>query len=641
MIAAISVIVLAPELLPAYLGREGQIWTPFNSSNYRLGDMYYYASMIPQVVDGNIPPFPANQLADGPDSSPEQLRWLGYLVAATPAFLTSDPRIPLLWATTLPSVLNFLLAFAIFRSLQGKFVPALMAGLLATFYFQFWRAIPPGPETISLAGIGDWLSLSSRRLEGALGNAKAPYDYYSYSDMFRFLMPAMSFAFLSGFLAITLKVDRHRRVFISFVATVAACLMAFSYPPHTVFSYLLISAFAAVNLWARDWRGFSHFFCIGVVTLVFLFVARIPQKFLTGFDEATFISAVYGVNGGMFADVALSDLPVALVSKYSVSFCIVLWIAWGNALLRRFVLVTGSVVVIMSLAAVLPDLYANRILYRGIDHIWFLVLVSVVFRCLQKKSENGSRPSGSAIRKKLSHARTPLALAGLMILPIVGFSSLLERNLTDPRRFIPEGQWSAYTWLEENAQGETVAALNWDDIEFIAVYLAQTRTIFGSADLANRRPESEVARFVATWKAFGLSRATFEDWVRRSLETELDRRKSIGSQRSTPLLSTDDYASSRIALALIYFPFVREFDGTPIAGEGRDQWSINEAFIDKLLAVFDQTPVDGFVEKQGVRTLIVSPFEEELLPDDVLANWQLVWQSPERKIYRRIPTSGS
>ncbi|AEI96317.1 hypothetical protein [Roseobacter litoralis] len=640
MIVIVSIIVLAPELVPAYLGRDGQIWTPFNSSNYRLGDMYFYAPMIQQVAEGNIPPLPANQLPDGVTSSPEELRWMSYAVAAIPALFFSDPRIPLLWAIWLPCVLNFLFAFVIYRSLRGKVVAAVLVGILVTFYFQFWRAIPVGTLSMSLSGIDDWISLADRRLDRALDNAKDPYDYYSYSDMFRFLMPAMSFAFLTVFLALLIQVDRHRSKALSALATVAACLMAFTYPPHALFAYLLLVGFSAIHLLTREWRGFRHFLYIGLVTLAFLLATGVPQTFLSAFDETTFISAVYSANGSLLANVKLSAVPGTLMNKYLFSFLIALWLVWGNAVLRRFILVTGFAALLVSLSSLLPPLYADRFLYRGIDHIWFMVLVTVCFLRLEKRSvAQTKQPPTSAFRQKVSRWKQPLFIAGALLLPVVGFSSLLERNLTDERRFVPAGQWAAYNWLRENADRETVVALNWADAEFIAVYLAQVRTVFSSADLANRRPEAEVARFVATWKTFGLPRETFESWVRRSLETERDRRSSIRAQRSTPLLSEDDYYASRIALALIYFPYVRQFDGALIAGTGEDQWSVTEEFVEKMLAVFDQTPVDDFLEKQGIQTLIVSSFEEKLMAENALANWQLVWQSKERRIYRQNSTS--
>jgi hypothetical protein len=519
---AVALVAVLPELIPALVGRAGQVWTPFNSANHMGGDMYYYAPMMQQVLTGHIPPTPPNAVPGLEGGSPEAFRWFSYLIAALPGLVWSDPRVSILWAYMLPPVAAFIGAALICRALTGRVWSSVTVGILATFYYQFWMSVPPTPKSLSMGGVSDWWTRTAKGFATRLDRAGSVYEAPLYSDMFRFLLPCMSLALLALFFFLLLRVDKDRKVWLTVLAIPPACLMAFSYPPHALITYLLLVMFAAVNFFSRDWKGLLHIVGVGVACLVFLMLARVPQQLTAGFSENTFISAVYSSEDAM-ASGTVSWLSVIslLVSKYALSLAAALALSWHNVQLRRAVMVVGGVAILMSGAVLLPQLYTVRFLNRGIDHLWFIVMATVVAAALTSALQQ----RWSTLSKYATGVGAALAVA-LFALPVAGFSALLNHNLTDGRRFVPEGQWQAYQWLKKNAEGETIAALSWEDVEFIAVYMPKLRAIFSNADLRNQRPELAMAAFVGTWKDLGLTADKLKDWTQRSVEAEERRRRA-------------------------------------------------------------------------------------------------------------------
>lgn len=629
--AAVALIALLPELIPALVGRTGHVWTPFNSANHMGGDMYYYAPMIQQVLAGHIPPMPPNSAPGLDAGSPEAFRWLSYVIAALPGLISSDPRLPILWATVVPPVAAFLGAALIARALTGRVWTSVVVGIVSTFYYQFWMSFPAALNSLSLAGISEWWDRTGKGFETRLERAASVYEAPLYSDMFRFLLPSMSLALVALFFFLLIRIDRDREKWLTVLAIPAGCIMAFSYPSHALIVYLLLVMFAAVNFLSRDWEGLLHFMAIGAACLVFLLLARVPHQLTAGFSENTFISAVYNsedaIEGG---HVTWQSAISLLVTKYTLSLTAALALVWNDRQLRRAVIVVGGVTVLMSGAVLLPPLYTVRFLNRGIDHLWFIVMATVVAAWLVPRVQQ----YWNAPPRYAAAAGAALAVA-LFALPAVGFSTLLNQNLTDGRRFVPEGQWQAYQWLAENAAGETVAALSWDDVEFIAVYMPKLHTIFSNADLSNHRPELAMAEFVGTWKDLGLTADKLEDWTQRSVEAEEQRRRAFYQESASPFLSADDYAASRIAQAIVYYPYITRFAGEAIADGKAKAKRSSDAFVRNVLKIYADSP-SGYIAARGVRTLILSPYEKALVSPAALESWQLEFETPERAIYRRV-----
>ena len=159
-----------------------------------------------------------------------------------------------------------------------------------------------------------------------------------------------------------------------------------------------------------------------------------------------------------------------VLNKYVVSFIAVLYMSRGQLHLRRTVVAVGSVVLLFSLSLVFSPSTSARFLERGIDHLW-LLLMSIVFWSGLDRRLNAVVASARAGLKGL-------VVAILIVTAGFGFWVLLDINRTDARRFIPDAQWVVYDWLAKNASGQTIAALNWDDIEFIAVYHGDIKSVW-------------------------------------------------------------------------------------------------------------------------------------------------------------------
>jgi hypothetical protein len=620
--------VLAPELAPAIVASTDEVWTPFNSANFKVGDMYYYAPMIQEVLLGRIPPVAPNG-TDSFANSPEALRWLNYMVAALPGFIIDDPRAPILWTLFFPPAAGAFVTTVLAAFLTGRGLHAVIVGVLAALSLQFWQFMPATPDVYSGHGIFSWTVQTLQSLRGTLGRSMDVYDTFAYSELFRFMIPGVSFVLLSAFvLTLVWLVDRPR-AWRAVLVAVFASLMAFTYPSQMLIAYLAMIGMLIANLVQRDVQRVGVMLFAGLATLGFLFLTGHPAKMLAVFSDQSFVSAVYGSSENLVvAPSLLSVLAAVMMSKYSIGAALSVLCATGNPALQRLTLIVGGIAcLLMSATQIAPPL-ASRFLSRGIDFLFFSVLLICITNALvhhflpRMAHQNYWRLAGGGL------------FAIFLIVPISGFANLLERKLSDARSTVPAGQWQAYSWLRENAQGEVIAALNWDDIDFIGVYLPNTRTVFGSADLALRLPEAEAARFVATWKDLGLARSHIDDWASAAMGAEWARLAAYSAQTPTPFLSPQDFAASRLASAINYFPYISTFSGSPPIEEGTVPWVSSQDFVTTWLELFDAAP-EEFLAREGVSYLLVSDSDHELLPPGALASWTIVFETDKRYIYER------
>ena len=620
-----AALVLAPEVVPAIVGRPDRVWTLFNSANYRAGDMYYYASMLQQVLWGHIPPRPPNSIVEA--ASPENFRWVSYVVAALPGLITSNTRIVHLFTLALPSALSMAIGTGLSLCFSSRLWPAFMAAFITTFFLQVWSALPIYPSGPGVDALIAWVVQAEASVRASFKFVTNIYEPDQY-EMLRFAVPSISYALLAGCALVLIFLDRNRSWALAAASTIFVVLLVFSYPPHALAGCLLLVSFAAANLFTRDWAGLKIFVAVGLATIAVLLVAKVPQTLMQGFGSDTFISSVYGLQSlklqAVSPAVALTHL---LLNKYTLSFAAMVFASWRIPRLRRAVLVIGGVVLASSCSVLLEPSIASRFLERGIDHLWLLLLSIVFWNAVAPWIEALGRAPRIAIRTVVT--------AFFVIAAGAGFWNLFTVNRVDARQFIPSGQWAAYSWLALNAPGETIAALNWDDIEFIAVYEGNLKSVFGPADLANLKPELEVQSYVSTWKDLGLKREQLQQWVSRSAETEFNRIEGFATHRPTPFLNADDFAASRIVSALVYFPYIDRFAGAPIATTGPKGWQTATTFIDNVLQMFDQAPSTGYLAGAGVKYLLLSNDERRLLDEDRLKDYEVVFQSNDRTVLRR------
>jgi len=620
-----AALVLFPQVIPAVAGRPDHVWTLFNSANHRAGDMYYYASMLQQVLLGRIPPHPPNAIIDS--ASPENFRWVSYVIAALPGLLTSDTRIIHLFAFALPSALSMAIGIAFSLYFTDRLWAAFMAAFVTTFFLQVWSALAVYPSGMSPEALLSWIAQVDSSVRVSLKFITNIYELDQY-EMLRFVVPSISYMLLASFAFVLVLLDRHKGWPIATASTAFAILLAFSYPPHTLAAYLLLVSFAVANLVTRDWAGLKIFVAVGLTTIVALLIARVPQVLVQGFGGETFISSVYGQHSlklqAVSPGVAMTHL---LLNKYTISFAGVIYASWHLPALRRAITVIGGVVLAFSCSLLLEPSIYSKFLERGIDHLWLLLISIVFWNALARRTEVLSSIPRNGLRAAITTV--------LVLIAATGFWNLFTVNKMDARHFIPSGQWEAYEWLSRNAPGETIAALNWDDIEFIAVYYGNLNCVFGPADLANSKPELGMLRYVSTWKDLGLKREQLEKWVSRSAKAEFDRIQGFLAHRPTPFLDVDDFAASRIVSALVYYPYIDRFNGAPIAIADPKGWQTAPAFIDNVLQMFDQAPAGGYLSAVGVKYLLLSNDERQLLNKDRLKDYEVIFQSGERSVLRR------
>ena len=619
-----GLLVVLPHLLVAFVGRPGDVWTLFNSANYRAGDMYYYASMVQQVIWGNIPPHPP--FSDSGVASPETFRWSSYLIASLPAFFGAQTRVVHLFTLAFTPGVAAAICASLGLLLTGRLWPSLMSALTATFFLQVWNALPVYPSP-SFAGLLSWPADLKAAFVISLRATTNLYEPDQFA-MYRFGVPAISYALLAGFVYALTTLDARRRPFSIAAGIVLCMLLAFSYPPICIIAFAILAVHAVAALIAQDRRAFNTLLLIGAIPALTLAAAGVPHLLFRGFEGDTFISAIYGSQSFEFQKVsAWTAVERLILNKYIITFLFMLTATRRNSLFRHVLATTGIALLIFTTLVLLePGIYA-RFLERGIDHLW-LCLLSLTFFNLLAGAINRANPAIGML------ARASTALI-LMLGASLGFLSLYETNRVDNRSFIPIGRFEAYQWLTKHASGETIAALNWDDIEFIAIYDGNLKCVFGPADLSNARPEVVVRRYVSTWKELGLRREQMKQWASRSVETEYARLLMFRDRKPTPFLSPDDFAASRIVSALVYYPYISHFQGGQVGSSDAQGWHTDPAFIDNMLRMFDQAPADGFLAGAGVKYVLLSPVEMRLLDKDRLLEYETAFSTPERTVLER------
>lgn len=105
------VVVILPELVPAIMGREGYVWSPLHSQNYRFGDLYYYGAWLKEVLESGIPAYSptAGELYGQPLI--ETWRFLALALAALPGLIISDMRVLIVFDYGFSAALFFSTAY--------------------------------------------------------------------------------------------------------------------------------------------------------------------------------------------------------------------------------------------------------------------------------------------------------------------------------------------------------------------------------------------------------------------------------------------------------------------------------------------------------------------------------------------------
>lgn len=578
-------LVLAPDLLPALIGpREGYVWTPFNSPLYRFGDSYYYMAWVAEVIQSGVPPSSPSAAEYAGKPLVETLRWFPLAVAALPSLATSDVRIVYVLGYAFTACLFFGVPFYLSYRLTRSPLGSLLIGVLVLFY----------------AGQGWW---------NIVGASKVLINLHEYEmlNTFRYINLSVSGPILMAYAAlchVLYAKAQPSRLATGAVLVLSPC-MAFSYPSHALIAYACLGGYAILAFLRGNRQGAITLSLIGALTALGLLIGG-----YVGFVQQTLSANELWNNIFHKESLALVDRPVwdiarmAFINRYTVTLSLALWLAWKNRELRDMVLVFGAIGCGLALTRLfdMPQL-TTRFLDRGIDHLWLAVFATACLWAWQKRFKPWVSSRNLARGARLLEAAI---LIPVLAIPAIGFGSYALVSANNLTRYMPEGRWRALEWIGGNVpKGDTIAALNWDDITFIPIYthanLAVDNMIIGG-----RGPADELRRYVALWKMLGFPREQLEARLASMIQAGMLRRNSRPEARKRPpLLEPEVYASSQIADAVLYWPYVQKVNGIDIAAERKT----SKTFLNWAMALYDDQDAKAVAKEYRISMVLLSGAE--------------------------------
>jgi hypothetical protein len=625
------VVSIAPEAVPRLVGKPGYTWTPFNSSNYRVGDFYYYAPWVRQIIRGELPLRPPTAGEETIGSTVENVRSAPYFVAALPGLLLSDFRNVLVADIALSAALFFLAFYVIALTFLQRPWPAFTAAILAYFYSGVWQAVGHNVQFLSLFGrpssIGSWLDYS---LVGATARFRVlldPTEYDYISDAFRFMNLSISGPLLTLQLLLALL------LFMRFSWPRAAGLfglsltLAFSYPSHPVVGYIAMICLAAAAFVERSSREFAALTATGCAVIAVLLAVDYPDVVRRAMQSTAMLQSMYLSNGIKLAPISVASLADTIVlNKYFLTTIMLAVLFFTDRRRRVAIVAIGASVTIVSWVTLLhpPELW-QRFLARGIEIPWgaFVAAGFVQLFLLTKLALSASRVKAAV---QIFGVAATVALCAV---PALGFARFALRNEHNLTRFIPEDRWATYSWIATHLPARAaVATLDWDDMAFLPMYTDVSLAV-GHADLSGRTPEQQLRRFVGLWKLLGRSRDQLGQLVATSIPA-LVRRYSIGDLRHPPLNTEEEYACSEFAAGLLYWPYLKSVDGIQIADNSMT--STNPDLVSHILGLYDQVDAMEFRRRANISYILVPPGQLDVLT--LFPEAKLVFENTARSLYR-------
>lgn len=629
------VLVIAPDVLPALVGRAGMVWTPINSPLYRYGDSYYYSAWVAETVRHGIPPFSpsAAELAGRPLL--ETLRWLPLAVAAIPGVFIEDFRVVYvvdyaLTATILFGI-PFLMAWTLFRSVWGGVVSGIVVLFLAG---EWWGRLPVAPGFGAPASILQWLIAGFNVLSRhAFTNFFNMVEYEGDPGSFRYINNSISAPILLLYTYGTFLLYRGaRRMWLTGIAVaIASPLMAFSYPSRTLVAYAILSGFAGLAFFEGRKRAAIALSAILALTVIVLLFAGYPGYARRVFAANELWNNIFRQDRIALVDRSIGAMAmIVFVNKYMITFLISIGLVWEKRDLRGLVAVVGLISCAFACVGLFDTpLLWDRFLGRGIDQIWLT--------CVMLALTSASPLVGEALKNRALLARSwqvvgAVVVVGILLIPARGFGEYAiasSRNLT---RFMPEGRWEALRWIDEHvASGTTVAALDWDDITFIPIY-THARLAVDNMIIGGRSPADEIRRYAEVWKILGLSPELLRQRVLSSTGAAMRRLSLTTAElRSPPLVpNAEAYASGQIAEALIYWPYVKTVEGITVADASN---APTAEFVDWAMSFYQVADPKLNVGALGIEYVVLSGAENSL-PVFFAAPARLVFANATHRIFR-------
>lgn len=569
-------LVIGGDIIALLIGQPDSVWTPINSPQYRVGDNYYYGAWVAEVVQHGFPPYSPSASEYQGKPLLETLRWFPLAIAAIPGIFFSDFRYVYIFDYVITTFLYFSIPFYLSRRLTGSLFGSILIGIAVLFLVQvWWIDIPITFENPSISSLLLWIKrLLSSPYDGSITSINM-YEYEAAQGSFRYINLSISGPLLILYILLChLTYANHKPSYIiTTLLLLMTPLMAFSYPSHAMIAYASLCGYMVIS-YLRGYRS-AAITLLGIITL--------SAAILVASGYIVYVQSVFAENelwNNIFNNEKLELIhrPIllillfAFINKYTITFAIALFLSWKNRELRDAVTVFGVLSSVLSLVVLfdMPQLW-GRFLGRGIDHLWFtFFLISCLYGYLQLPR--------NIFSMGLFTSCTILVIS----IPALSFGYYDIKVSHNGTRFMPESRWNALQAINANVKdGETVAALNWDDITFIPIY-TRANLMVDNMIIGGRSPTIEMKRYISLWKILGYTRESLKIRISKSIESASERFASSREKLlSPPLLSEETYASGQIAEALIYWPYVKKFNGINVEENNRTsneliEWSLQQ-----------------------------------------------------------------
>lgn len=612
-----------PEVAPLLAEGNGYTWSPVNSSRFRGGDTYQYAAWVMEVVKGHIPPKSPSAPEKKDAFSVEIFKLTSMLLAAAPGFVVSDPRYIIGITRCLFPAILFLLCYCLGYVFTKNAWYSLLLGLYMVFYSSAWSILVFSLPVLKALKVFVGYPFVIAQLD----------EYEMLNSNFRFLITSVSSCILMSFVLSLVLFEKLKRYLFFGISAVLAVALAFSYPPQAIAGYLMLVAMASSFLIDRKFWEFRWFFAIGAVAAVaVLLVACFVGLFNLGLDTYSFRQIFSPSPKPAETSSRLSFCTVAGM-KFATIEALALAAAWRSEVLRRWLIVLGCIGILFFFISFVADneLITFRLFYRAYALPWLGFVATGCFVWALPRAERLFGKHQVIIRRILV-AGLLVALAGA---PLVGFAHFGWKQIHRPGSYIKTCQWEAYRWLEHNTEkGAVVLAIDWDDATLIPIF-THNNLFFGHHIVENRTAKDEVVRYLKAWHILGLPRQDLQTLVSGALGNYEELAKSNPLQPLDPVKSE----SALFAHGLMYWPFLRQMDGIPIAAS--DGEPTNSQLVSRVMQWYD--------EQHWRRSIPSAPCHYALVSD---AYWDrattlnkshgfdLVFQNDCRKIYR-LPTTAT
>lgn len=600
-------LVILPEVIPAVHGREGYVWSPVHSQNYRLGDLYYYGAWLKEVLDAGLPAYSpsAGELSGQPLI--ETWRFLGLALGAIPGYLVSDMRFVILIDYGLSAALFFTIGYLFTLMLARSHWLGLLTGISVLFLTdRLW--VPVGGYAGNILGFWRIPASMFSLVIHYFSNIQAVIDYDLIGSTFRFINISLSGPIILLYYLIATLAYKKCNIKIFVILCLITPLMAFAYPSHMLIGNGLIAAYALISLYRRNWKGVVAFASIEALNLVFLETIKYRQMLRSLLDNSQLWNNLFASEKMVLVNHDIAFLvSIVLTGKYLLSFLLMLFLTRKNQFLRDVVVGTGLIAVPLSGIYLfnMPQL-STRFLSRGMDHPWFMLMTVVVLSALYEKIKNSNMAGNMRYTAENFYRWTLKGALAVVFAIIISFSGyafghIASHTSTNNSRFIPGETMNAYRWIDKNLPPKAeVATLDWEDITLLPVF-TKVNLVVGHNVIDGRSLEDELKRYLALWKFIGLGRQEFERILERGPRA-MRSLCTVSAYERVPVLSDEDFNAAQFMNGILYWPHINKMNNMTIVN-GRD---MTPEFKHLVLNVYDRMSASDCTEVYRARYLVLN-----------------------------------